>query len=243
MHSFTGIFTTSLTFLLAVASAMPANNVARQHFTDCEAGTAYFKCGEHNGCFAADPCSATPVGASTPDTTTGQCPTGSDAAELVPSALYDIFPKHPDLVKGTVSGVHVEAYDDASQVEQVLVFTGIPAEAKECRFGWKQGERIERVFVIDGANALSQVRQLSGFPEGNQDVSFNSIRPFADAGKDIGSVDFTNWQTSGATTHDGGSVNCAEAMYFKVSLKDPKSNTQLYLTQNQDNGFYVSYTC
>ncbi|KAM6508355.1 hypothetical protein FALCPG4_018228 [Fusarium falciforme] len=52
-------------------------------------------------------------------------------------SIYNIFPKHPDVAQDAVSGVRLESFDKASQVEQVIVFSGIPAGAKTCRFGWK----------------------------------------------------------------------------------------------------------
>ncbi|PKS11128.1 hypothetical protein jhhlp_002889 [Lomentospora prolificans] len=229
---------TSFACLMAVATAMPATNVARQLDTDCSPGTSYFQCGDYDGCYAKDPCVAAP------DPTHGQCPEGSAVAEVLPKALYNIFPEHADLAKDAVTGVHLETYSDKSQIEQVVAFTGIPSSAKSCSFNWRQGERIERAFVINGQSGLAGVTRLSGFPAEGEDVSYNSIKEFAEAGTDLGGVDFTNWDSvEGATAHTAGNVDCAENMYFKLHLRDAKGNTKLYLGQDQDNGLYVTYTC
>ncbi|PKS11612.1 hypothetical protein jhhlp_001762 [Lomentospora prolificans] len=231
MPSFASIFT-AIAYLMAVASAMPASNVVRD---ECNAGTSYYQCGNYKGCYATDPC-VLPPSPSTP--TEGQC-TGT-ATTVIPEVLYNIYPEHGDLAANEVSGAHLESYDDASQVEQVVVFRGIPAEAKECKFGWRQGERIERSFVITGEHGLAKVKQLPGLPE--DDITFNSVKSFDDAAKEIGAVDFTNWHTLGPFIHPTGNIDCAETVYIKLNLKDGEGNTQVFLEQNDENGFYVSYS-
>ncbi|KAJ3548134.1 hypothetical protein NM208_g1160 [Fusarium decemcellulare] len=235
---------TSLTCLVAVVNAMPASRVARQHHTDCETGKYYFSCGKYNGCYAKDPCVLPPTSKTeTPGSTDSECPAGTQGARLAPSAIYEVFPKHPSLAKDTVSAVHLETYDNASQVEQVLVFSGIPTEAKSCSFGWSQGERIDRTFIAKGSNGLANIRQLSGLPKEGADVTYNAIKPFDDAEESLGSADFTNWDDLGPNPHGAGSFNCAETVYFKVALTNADGNTQVYLGQDKDNGYQVTYSC
>ncbi|KAM0420282.1 hypothetical protein ACHAPT_011943 [Fusarium lateritium] len=225
---------TSLACLMAVTNAMPAGITERQSSTDCATGTSFFHCGEHKGCFAKDPC----VGP-TPNTSGGKC---SGQTDQIPSAIYNIFPKNPDVAQDAVSGVRLESFDGASQVEQVVVFSGIPSEAKTCSFGWKQGEKLDRVFIVRGSDGVSDVRQLSGFPEG-KDVTYDSIKPFDDAKKNVGGIDFANWDDLDPATHDAGSVDCAETLYFKVSLRNGDSGTKVYLGQDENNGFDLTYSC
>ncbi|KAF4461533.1 hypothetical protein FALBO_11673 [Fusarium albosuccineum] len=157
---------------------------------------------------------------------------------LEPSGLYNIFPESPDLSKDSL-GFHLETYNNASQVEQVLVFSGIPAGAKTCSVGWDQGERIERVFIVKGGNALAGVKQLSGFPD--NEVTYNTIKPFAD-GEEFGGADFTNWDDLPAQGHNIGSVDCAETLYLKVALRDKNGNTKVFLNQDKTNGLAITYS-
>ncbi|KAM5349770.1 hypothetical protein ACJ41O_006275 [Fusarium nematophilum] len=206
---------------------MPAVNVARQHHTDC---------GDNE-------LAPTPTTSAAPDLAAAACPTGTGSTRHVPSALYNIFPKHPDLAKGAVKGVHLESYNNASQVEQVVVFSGIPADAKSCSFGWEQGERISRVFIVKGGDALSDVKQLSGFPAEGEDVTYASVKPFDDAEENVGGIDFTNWDDLDASSHLAGGLDCAETLYFKVKLRNPDGNTKVYLGQDEENGFHITYSC
>ncbi|KAL2676476.1 hypothetical protein Neosp_010234 [[Neocosmospora] mangrovei] len=234
---------TSLACLMAVTNAMPASIAARQPSNECATGTSFFHCGEHKGCFAKDPCvEPTPSNPSTPDKPENACPSGSGQTFITPSAIYNIFPKHPEVAQDVASGVRLESYDDASQVEQVVVFSGIPSGAKNCGFGWQQGEKLDRVFIVRGSDGVSDVRQLSGFPEG-KDVTYNSIKPFDDAEKNVGGIDFANWDDLDAATHDAGGVDCAETLYFKVSLRNGDSGSKVYLGQDENNGYDVYYSC
>lgn len=232
----------SLALFMAVTNAMPASIAARQPSTQCATGTSFFHCGEHKGCFTKDPCvKPAPSTASTPKQEI-ECPSGSGQTVLTPLAIYNIFPKYPDVAQDAVSGVRLESYDSASQVEQVVVFSGIPAKAKTCSFGWKQGEKLGRIFIVRGSDGVSDVRQLSGFPKG-KDVSYNSIKPFDDAEKNVGGIDFANWDDLDPATHSAGMVDCAETLYFKVSLRNGDSGTKVFLIQDENNGFHISYSC
>ncbi|KAF4981733.1 hypothetical protein FZEAL_2535 [Fusarium zealandicum] len=176
----------------------------------------------------------------TPDSTQGKCPSGSATTRRGPSAMHNIFPKHPSLAKDSL-GFHLETYSNASQVEQVVAFTGIPAEAKDCSFGWDQGDRIQRVFVVKGGDALSGVRQLSGFPD--KAITYDTIMPFDTSTKDIGGLDMTNWDDLEPQGHITGGVDCAEALYFKIALRNGNGNTKVFLGQDESNGVYITYSC
>ncbi|KAH7113451.1 hypothetical protein B0J13DRAFT_243437 [Dactylonectria estremocensis] len=221
MPSFTNILS-SLACLMVVTNAAPTNNVARQHLSDRTVST--------------------PSQNSDSRSTRSECPTGSEAAQLIPSAIYDVFPNHPDLAKDPVNGVHLETYNNASQVEQVLVFKGIPTSAKECSLGWQQGERIERVFVVKGSDALSEARLMTGFPAEGEKVTYKSTQPFV-SGNTFAGIDFTNWDDLDVELHIGGGFACAETVYIKVNLRNKDGNSKVYLNQDENNGYYVSYSC
>ncbi|RMJ20089.1 hypothetical protein BHE90_008930 [Fusarium euwallaceae] len=171
--------------------------------------------------------------------TADDCST-SETTRHGPAANYNVFPKYPDLAKNAL-GFHLETYNNASQVEQVVVFKGIPANAKDCSVGWDQGERISRTFIVKGGDALAGVRQLSGFPEGA--VTYNSVQPFDNAEKDVGGADFTNWDDLAPQGHLTGGIDCAETLYLKVALRNPDGNTKVFLGQDDTNGLHITYSC
>ncbi|KAM5350290.1 hypothetical protein ACJ41O_006795 [Fusarium nematophilum] len=176
----------------------------------------------------------------------GKCPNGwEDRAYRPPSKLWNIYPDAPDLYKERKS-FHVETWNNASQVEQVLLFTGIPSNAQDCRVDWRQGDRLSRVFILEGNDALTRVRQLSGFPDPRY-VTYNSIKPFDTAKKDIGAAEFTGWQDIAEPgqiiDHIVGGIKCNKTLRLKAKLRNPNGDTKLILDQNRENGVQISYTC
>jgi hypothetical protein len=157
--------------------------------------------------------------------------------------MYNIYPQIPDLSKPPVSGLHIENFGNLSQIEQVAVFRGIPAEAKACELMWSQANWEDRVFIVKGTSGLTRMRQLSDLPMGN--ITFNSIQPFDTATDDEQfGPDFTSWdsETYAEQDHIGGAVKCAEEIYIKVALRTPETRASVYLGQDQKNGLWVSYT-
>ena len=173
--------------------------------------------------------------------TQGECVALAKGTNHAPSAKYNVFPGAPDVGKESL-GFHVETFQNASQVEQILVFSDIPAGTKNCQIGWQQGSRVERVFIVRGGDALAGVRLLSGFPH-KSSVTYNSVKPFVDAGKDVGAADFTNWDDLPPQGHLVGDVDCAETMYLLFALRNSNGNTKVFLNQDDENGVYVSYNC
>ncbi|KAH6692540.1 hypothetical protein F5X68DRAFT_59153 [Plectosphaerella plurivora] len=233
---------TSVALLAAVANAVPTHH--------CAPGTSFFACGHYAGCFTADPCVAPPV--ATPSSTVSSpvssadpaCPKVGDNIDVAPFAIHDIFPEHPSRARGPVNGVHLETFSNASQVEQVVVFSGIPASAKSCAIGWKQAARLDRVFVFRGSEGVTGIRPLSGFPAEGAAVTHDSIQPFDKAEAELGALDFANWdESSGASGHVGTTIDCSETMYFKFALRNAESETRVYLGQDDANGWVVSYSC
>jgi hypothetical protein len=227
----------------AVVLAAATSAVPTQH---CAPGTSWFSCGHYAGCFDADPCiaapSPTPSSSSSSPVLAAACPTGTASIDIAPAAIHDIFPERPSHARGPVSGIHLETFSNASQVEQAVVFTGIPAAAKSCAVGWKQAGRLERVFVFRGSDGVTGVRQLSGFPFDGERVTHDSLKHF-DTADELGALDFANWDETGAAGHVGATVDCAESMYFKFALRNVESETRVFLGQDDVNGWVISYTC
>ncbi|CEI62141.1 hypothetical protein FVEN_g10354 [Fusarium venenatum] len=169
-----------------------------------------------------------------------ECPS-TGKARLQPSALYNVFPSAPNVAKKT-SGFHVETYNNASQVEQLLVFNDVPADAKDCSIGWAQGERPERIFIVKGGDALTEVKQLSGFPD-TKSVTYETAKEFDTADETAGAADFTNWDDLPAQGHIIGAIDCKSSIYLKAALRNPDGNTKVYLEQNSKNGLYIEYSC
>ncbi|KAM0350681.1 hypothetical protein ACHAPU_003172 [Fusarium lateritium] len=169
-----------------------------------------------------------------------KCPS-SGKARHEPSALYSVFPGSPDMAKKS-SGFHVETYNNASQVEQLLVFTDIPASAKDCSLGWAQGERPERIFVVKGGDGLTELRQLSGFPD-PKSVTYETAKEFDTGDKPVGAADFTNWDDLPAQGHIIGGIDCKSTIYLKAALRNPDGNTKVFLEQNSKNGLHIQYSC
>ncbi|KAJ4258171.1 hypothetical protein NW762_008312 [Fusarium torreyae] len=170
----------------------------------------------------------------------GKCPTTGKTTRHEPSALYNVFPGAPDLSKTSI-GFHVETYKNASQVEQLLVFKDIPSNAKECSVGWKQGNRPDRVFIAKGGDALTEVRQLSGFPD--KSVTYKTVKEFDTATEAVGAADFTNWDDLEPQSHIIGGIDCKSTIYLKAALRNPDGNTKVFLEQNSQNGLHIEYSC
>ena len=158
--------------------------------------------------------------------------------------MYNIYPQAPDVSKAPVTGLHIETFEDKSQLEQVAVFRGIPADATNCSLGWSQDTKENRVFILKGSSGLTRIRQLSGLPSEGDGVSFSSVKPFDDAPEDEGlGPDFTLWDDEQYDDWDhlAGGLDCAEEIYLKIKLRTPEEKASLYMAQNEKNGFWIEY--
>ncbi|KAG4293083.1 hypothetical protein FPRO06_12571 [Fusarium proliferatum] len=223
MPSVTKVVTT-LVFLASAAIALPVH-VARQQTSECATGTWYYSCNTNVGCFDHDPCAKpTAVSGGTPEKAKDKptaTTTSSSVKTIVPATLYDIYPENPDESSGPVNGVHLETWKDKSQVEQVIVFKNIPADAKNCNLSWRQGPRYSRRFL--------------------NDVTYNSVKPFDDQ-KSIGGPSFSFWDDRKEDVHLVGGVDCAETVSFIVGLRNAKGDSQVYLEQDEhENGWTLTY--
>lgn len=157
---------------------------------------------------------------------------------------WNIYPQQPNFSQNTTtSGLEVEAFDGKSQLEQVVAFRGIPRDATSCTLGWSQADRTNRTFLVDGDSALVSVRPLSAMPK--QPVTYGAVDELDDEEKDKElHPDFTFWDDSeGAAGHTAGGVDCAEDMYFRIALADPKVKSHVYLGSDEQNGLWLEYSC
>ncbi|KAI0889307.1 uncharacterized protein GGS22DRAFT_153618 [Annulohypoxylon maeteangense] len=244
---------TSLACLAAVVLAGPINknSLSRREWTDCPTGTVFYACANgYRGCYQQDPCALPPIASTslpatpTPTTSvtaappTATCQSGS----IWQPTMYNLDLLQPDLSQTPVTYLQVQASGASKQLEQVVVFSGIPAGAKTCNLMWAQAAEAERTFVVDGSG-LAAILPLTGVPSL---VSANSIKPYLPAA-DTKPVhpDFTFWdkQSKDAATHTVGRFNCAEEVYYKIQLDTQNGDGRVYLEQDGKNGLYVTYEC
>ncbi|SCO43922.1 uncharacterized protein FFNC_09521 [Fusarium fujikuroi] len=214
---------TALIFLASAASALPVH-IARQQTSECATGTWYYSCDTNVGCFDHDPCTKpTAVSGRYPEKVEDKITTtasSSSVKTVVPATLYDIYPENPDESSGPVNGVHLETWEDKSQVEQVIVFKSIPADAQNCNLSWRQGPRYSRKFLVKNSDVQADAQPLSSFPEN----------------------DFSFWGDRKEDVHLVGGVDCAETVSFIIGLRNPKGDSQVYLEQDEHkNGWTLTY--
>ncbi|KAM0186134.1 hypothetical protein ACHAPI_011872 [Fusarium lateritium] len=170
----------------------------------------------------------------------GLPPPSNLSVRRVPSALHNVFPEAPDLTRNSKT-FQVEAWNNASQVEQILIFNDIPINARDCSVRWRQGNRIDRLFICKGVDAVARVKQLSQIPQLHP-ITFNSIQSFDHGNEDIGAADFGDWDDLESWDHIVGSIDCSENIFLKAALRDVRESTKIVLDQNDQNGFYITYS-
>ncbi|KAI1086375.1 hypothetical protein F5B19DRAFT_162879 [Rostrohypoxylon terebratum] len=243
---------TSLACFAAIVLAGPINagSLSRREWTDCPTGKVFYACANgYKGCYEKDPCALPPVTTTTttsvaaPSSSSTPAPTACQSGSIFEPTMYNLYPSQPDLSQSPVSYLQVQASEKDPQLEQVAIFRGIPSNAKTCALMWAQASESERTFVVDGSG-LTAIQPLTGFPSAGAPVSANSIKPFESADAPTHS-DFTFWdkQSKDAVNHTVGLIQCAEQVYYKLSLDTLNGDGHVYLEQDAKNGFYVTYTC
>ncbi|KAH9886868.1 hypothetical protein F4778DRAFT_757967 [Xylariomycetidae sp. FL2044] len=238
--------------------------------SDCPQDTNFYVCSNgYRGCYSTDPCAlpaltsptiaaatAAPTPdacqASTPTSTaapTATCPSGSEAtARVRPSKMYNLYPQDASKAEAPVNAIDQQRTANVSQLEQAVVFAGLPQGAKSCSLGWSQGAAGERDFQTKGSGLISTL-QLAGLPSGDGDVSFGTVAPFVDgaraAGTPVQRLDMTFWDDASypAQDHTVGFVDCAESMYFRLAVDDSVADGFVHMAQDEQNGLFISYMC
>jgi hypothetical protein len=183
-----------------------------------------------------------------PQDTNGVSSGSSPVKSRVYPELYTIFPQIPDSHRPPVGGIHLEAYQNRSQVEQVALFTGIPTTARNCILGLHVADKPNRVFVASlkgptfTESHVTNIHLMTGFPP-NKTVSFNSIQGLYNETQRIGAFDFSNWDlaTIGEKLIGYYPTPCAQQLSFRLSLRQLVEEKSVYLQQNEQNGYYVEY--
>lgn len=213
--------------LLSTASALPSSASSSQ---DCAPGTWYSSCGDISGCFDHDPCSQAPTCA--PGTT----------GNSTRAAMYVVAPSLPDTAYDAVDYFQVQA--GQTEIDAVGVLGGIPAGAAACELWWRQGPAGARDFVVVGTGYVD-VEQRGGL-DAARPVTYAAVAAAQDLGH-VGTAAMGNWDAPevGAMAHKVGSVSCAEqvALLFSVFKDLPDISYNTYLELDDNNGWYVKYTC
>ncbi|KAI1379629.1 hypothetical protein F4677DRAFT_409814 [Hypoxylon crocopeplum] len=232
----------SLACLATAVLASPSNTgstqvLPRQHETDCAPGLVFYSCANgYRGCFAEDPCALPPV-------TAPACPSGTNGSVWQPT-MYNLYPSEPSKAAPAVSYLQVHMQGDEPHLEQAAVFRGIPSGAKTCTVNWAQADEALRTFVVEHSG-LIEVLPLTGFPAEGTPISSASVAPFVPADASGAThPDFTFWdQTKTAVTHTAGQIPCAEDIYVKLALDPTNGDGHVFMEQDAQNGFYITYTC
>lgn len=219
-------------------SPSTSSSLETREYQDCAAGTWYYKCGENDGCFDHDPCTSTTPAESA-------CTNGTTTNDQ--RDMFVVYPANPETTGSAVK--YFQVVSGSMDINQVGVFSGIPAEAKSCKLGWKQGAAADRSFKVTGNGRVS-VFQIEGI-DATDGVSWSEVEDATVTSTEFG-PDLTNWDSPSIGVWDHGSswgLTCAETIYLKFAThKGAEDNgsdeyRNVYLEQDDNNGFYVSYTC
>ncbi|RYP76630.1 hypothetical protein DL769_003590 [Monosporascus sp. CRB-8-3] len=247
MSSITKIIT-SVACLSAFALAAPANQKESDllpRWEECEAGTWYSKCGDIEGCFNYDPCSAgtAPVQA---------CPTDQQqpGIRVMSSSYRHINPNAPDQGYDGVDYFYVfnDTSSDDGVYQQVLIFEGIDASrAKTCRITWYMDLQEETVFEVEG-DGYVRFTQLPGFPVSQVSPSFNLAQEFEPEDAVTTMPSMGGWDDKsvylGQRLNSFHEVPCSEAMAFRAYLDEINNNGgSVYMEPSDTIGVAVDYWC
>ncbi|KAH7040840.1 uncharacterized protein B0I36DRAFT_379727 [Microdochium trichocladiopsis] len=166
---------------------------------------------------------------------------------------YNIYPDTPDKSEPSTSYIDIQNLSDREEREQVVVFKGIPADAKVCTLGWIQAVTAEREFTVE-ENGSTKVKAFYEFPsppdcgtdeEEEVTVNYGVIEPLSSASTALElSPDFTFWNdTPSAVNHTAGTVPCAEAIYLHVRINSINGLGDVLFKQDDKNGFVMGYNC
>jgi len=170
--------------------------------------------------------------------------------------MYNLYPGTPNKSEPSTSYIDIQNMTGREEREQVVVFTGIPADATVCTLGWIQAKAEEREFKVED-NGSTKVKPFYEFPEAPEcgadggeaeeeiAVSYEVIKPLSSASKESElSPDFTFWpDNAGNTTHTAGYVRCAESIYLHVRINTANGLGNVLFKQDEKNGFVMNYQC
>ncbi|GAW14617.1 hypothetical protein ANO14919_040200 [Xylariales sp. No.14919] len=166
-------------------------------------------------------------------------PVGRDSTIFVQPTMYQVFPVAASQLSAPVSQLEVLRTGNVSVLENVVVFEGIPANAKTCVLGWAQAAKAERTEFAVARNGLLAAQQIPRLPDGG--VSWENIVPIVDEAVEQGwpllHPETTGWPAiETAATHIAGYIDCAETIYLKIQVDDRDTDGFVYLGQDGNDG-------
>jgi hypothetical protein len=171
-----------------------------------------------------------------------------DQLKQIAPNYYRIYASEGDRFDSPYDSLLLQSYEFQSQVETILEFKNIPANAKKCTLHAEVGDINERVFLTHkregvahhGESQLVNIEVLVGLPKGGK-VTYNAIQPFH--GPRAGAMEFGNWENS---EQRGGifstyGVPCQSELFIRLSYSQKCNEKSLYLQQNEKSGFRLRY--
>lgn len=164
----------------------------------------------------------------------------SDSIIIVEPTMYQISPISPSHSAGPVSQLEVMRCGDVSVLENIVVFEGIPSNAKTCELRWEQAAKAERTEFAVARNGLLAAQQISGLPEEGY-VNWGNIRPIVEDAVEQG-LPLLHPETTGwvaietPEVHIAGYIDCAETIYLRIQVDDRDTDGVVYLGQDGHNG-------
>ncbi|KAI0895218.1 hypothetical protein F4806DRAFT_92739 [Annulohypoxylon nitens] len=174
------------------------------------------------------------------------CTGTGNTTRVYASELYTLFPQEPDLASPAGQDFHVQYNNQTNlTITQAAHFSQLPSGATGCAFGWSQDDASVGVLVA-GGDGLLLGRQLSGFPDVAQGVSFAAVSPFDTAGSDKSfQTEFTGWDREVKGTYHSsgpGKITCTEDVYLIIE-KPQTTNGNVFLKRTEGAGIFIDYTC
>jgi hypothetical protein len=161
---------------------------------------------------------------------------------------YRVYANEGDRFDNSYDSLLLQSYEFESQVETILEFKNIPANAKKCTLHAEVGNMNERIFVAHkrepvahhGESQLVNVEILKGLPKEGK-VTYNAVQQLR--GPRVGSIDFSGWDDSEVTERVFSSygVPCQSELFIKLSYYQRCNEKTLFIQQTQKTGFKLRY--
>ncbi|KAJ3563616.1 hypothetical protein NPX13_g8135 [Xylaria arbuscula] len=163
-----------------------------------------------------------------------------DSTLIVEPTMYQISSISPFHSAPPVTQLEVLRSGGYSILENVVVFEGIPSDAKTCELRWEQAAKAERTEFAVARNGLLAAQQISGLPE-EGDVNWENIQPIVERAVEqempLLHPETTGWVAiETPEVHIAGYVDCAETIYIRLQVDDRDTDGVVYLGQDAHNG-------
>ena len=174
-------------------------------------------------------------------------PSSPKTCQSFVTSNYNVFPDQPQ--ESTANSTFLWVSQDSNgrnRRDQVMVFSGVPATAKNCQLRWTVPDK-ERIFAF-AHNGLMEVYPLKldnkKFKDvlGEKKITWDSVKGLKPE-KNSGTADTTNWpQVEPARLHLVGALpTCGTEIAVLLSLKGEQG--AVIIGQKEGHGFFVEYDC